>query len=150
MDDSWQAHIETIKQFYEVCLNQHRPELLPELFTQDVVFHPNEQRGLDAFRVHVAGLREAFPDQHFTVEDLLVDDSRAAARWRMDATHLGPIGGVAATGKRVTQDAIVIYRFEGDKIAELWVQVDQLGVLRQMGVVPPAPRAGQAHPQARS
>lgn len=149
MTEARQSHIDTIRRFYEVCLNHHRPELLPELFTRDVVNQPGE-RGLEAFIAHVAGLWEAFPDQHFTVEDVFADGDRAAARWRMDATHLGPIGGVAATGKRVTQHAIVIYRFEGDKIAELWVQVDQLGALRQMGVVPPTPHAGATHPQVRS
>jgi hypothetical protein len=41
---------------------------------------------------------------------------------------------------------VVFYRFEGAKIAEVWIQVDQLGVLRQIGVqIPglPAQAAGR-------
>lgn len=54
----------------------------------------------------------------------------------MDAIHSGSIAGILATGKRVQQQANVIFRFEQDKIAEVWTQMDQVGMLRQLGIDP--------------
>jgi predicted ester cyclase len=55
---------------------------------------------------------------------------------------------VPPTGKQLTEQAVVFYRFENGKIAEIWAQMDQLGILRQIGVeIPgmPAPPRPNAH-----
>ena len=57
-------------------------------------------------------------------------------RWSMDAKHQGPLAGIPATGKTIQQRANVIYRMQAGKIAEGWAQMDQIGVLRQIGVDP--------------
>lgn len=132
----------TIHRFYEQCLNQRQSEILPELYTADAVVHtPNGDRtGLAAIQETVDGVHAMFPDHQFSVEDVIVSGDKAAARWSMTATHTAPIGGVAPTGRPITQNAIVLYRFEDDRIAEQWLQLDQAGVLRQIGVpIPGAP-----------
>jgi steroid delta-isomerase-like uncharacterized protein len=139
--DTKSNHIETVRKFYEVCLNQHKPELLEELISPEIVNHFANQRGIEAFRANLANMRRIFPDQRFTVEDVLTDGNSAAARWRMEATHSAPLAGVPATGKRVTQRGIVMYRFEGAKISEIWVQVETLGMMQQLGAFPSPPLA---------
>ena len=131
-----QALAETVRSLYE-ALNQNQPEVLPALVHENIVFHGGtEERGIAAYQTLVARLRVAFPDQHFTVQDLIVNEERVVVRWTMDATHGGPLAGIPATGKRVQQRAIVIYRFEGGKIVEVWAQMDQVGMLRQLGIEP--------------
>jgi steroid delta-isomerase-like uncharacterized protein len=126
----------TIHRFYEQCLNQNRPELIPELFSPNVVLHSStgDATGLLAIRQTVDRVRAMFPDYHFVVEDVITNGDKAAARWSMTATNTAPIAGIPPTGRPITQNAIVFYRFEDGKITEFWLQMDQLGVLRQIGV----------------
>ena len=125
-----------IHRFYEECLNQRHSDILPELFTANVVIHSSapETVGLDGIRQTVNRVHAMFPDHHFTVDDVVVNGDKAAARWTMTATNTAPLSGIAPTGRAITQHAVVFYRFEEGKIAEFWVQMDQLGVLRQVGV----------------
>ncbi|RZU41059.1 ester cyclase [Edaphobacter modestus] len=126
----------TIHSFYDQCLNQRQSGLLPELFTADAVAHtPNgDSTGLADVQQTVERVHAMFPDHHFTIDDIIVNGDKAAARWTMTATNTAPIGGIPPTGKPITQRANVFYRFEDGKIAELWLQLDQIGVLRQIGV----------------
>ena len=130
------THAATIHRLYEECLNQGRTDLLQELVTANVVNHTgsNEQRGLAAFEQGMQQVRAMYPGGHFTVDDVFTNGDKGAARWTMIATNTVPILGVAPTGRQLTNHGVVFYRFEGAKIAEVWIQVDQLGVLRQIGV----------------
>lgn len=145
-------HATVIHRFYEQVLNQHNSELIPELFTPAVVTHATTGNGagIEAIRRSVDSVHGLFPKHHFTVEDVVVNGDKAAARWTMTAVNTAPIAGVPPTGKPITNSAIVFYRFEGGKIAELWIQIDQLGVFRQIGVQlpggPPASAPAASHP----
>jgi steroid delta-isomerase-like uncharacterized protein len=137
MTASEAANIETIRKLYDQVLNQNKPELLPALLSEDVVLHTaTEERGIAAYQALTDRLRVGFAEMHFTIQDLIASGDRVAVRWSMDAKHAGPFAGVPATGKRVEQRANVIYRLEGGKIAEGWAQMDQLGMLRQIGIDP--------------
>lgn len=144
-----------IHRFYEECLNQHNSGILPELFTPNVIIHSSapDTTGIDGVRQTVARVHAMFPNHHFTIDDIVVNGDKAAARWTMTATNTAPIAGIPPTGKPITQHAVVFYRFEDGKIAEFWAQMDQLGVLRQLGVqlpgvqLPPLPAPAQ--PAAR-
>jgi steroid delta-isomerase-like uncharacterized protein len=131
------ANIETVRKLYDEVLNHNKPELLPALLSPDIVFHTaTEERGLAAYQALTDRLRVAFAEMHFTIHDLIASGDRVAMRWSMSAKHSGPLAGIPATGKRVEQRANVIYRMEGGKIAEGWAQMDQLGMLRQIGIDP--------------
>ena len=71
--------------------------------------------------------RGAFADMRLTVEDQVAEGD---TRWRGEMTHTGDLGGVAATGRRVTIAGITIDRLEGGKIVEAWRSIDTLGLLR--------------------
>jgi steroid delta-isomerase-like uncharacterized protein len=130
------AQATAIHRFYEECLNQHHSEILPELFSANVITHSNgpDTTGLAALSQTVDRVHAMFPDHHFIVDDIVVSGDKAAARWTMTATNTAPIAGIPPTGKPIIQRAVVFYRFEDGKIAEFWAQMDQLGVLRQVGV----------------
>ncbi len=109
------------------------------LVTPDYVRHdPNapEVRGPEAERQLVAMYRAAFPDLHFTVEHLVADGDLVVARFTVRGTHRGELMGIPATGAQVTLDAMELFRLAGGKVAEQWVAMDALGLLRQLGAVP--------------
>ncbi len=123
-----QANAGAVRQLYENYLNENRAELLPSLVSEDVAFHSvTEEKGIAAYAALTDRLRIAFHGMHFTLLDLIASDDRVVVRWTMDATHAGPLAGIPATGKRVQQRGIVIYRLENGRIAEVWAQMDQDG-----------------------
>ncbi len=80
----------------------------------------------------------AFPDHHESIEDLLAEGDRVAARHRFRGTQHGPLGPYPPTGKVLTADYIAIYRLHDGRIVEAWAEWDNLSGLAQLGHVAPA------------
>jgi predicted ester cyclase len=70
------------------------------------------------------------------IEDLIAEEDKVVARWWSRATHRGDYMGIPPTGKEVEFTGISFYRIEGGKIAESWTIEDELGLMRQIAVVP--------------
>jgi steroid delta-isomerase-like uncharacterized protein len=138
-----QTNARTVRRLYESYLNENQTGLLPSLVSEDVAFHgPTEEHGIVAYAALTERLRIALHAMHFTLLDVIASDDRVVVRWTMDATHGGPLAGIPATGKRVQQRGTVIYRMEEGRIAEIWAQMDRMGMLQQLGIDPLA--AGKA------
>ena len=80
-------------------------------------------------------MRTAFPDLRFTIDDQIAEGDKVCVRYRVQATHTEPFQGIPATGKRIAYSGILIYRVEGNKVAEQWTEFDLLGFLRQLGAL---------------
>jgi steroid delta-isomerase-like uncharacterized protein len=80
--------------------------------------------------------RAAFPDLHFTVEDVIAVGDQVVVRWTSRGTHLGDLLGIPPTGKVATATGITILRVTDGKLAELWQDWDRLGLLQQLGAIP--------------
>ena len=119
----------------------HRGELdkIDDFFAPDFVRHDpgRELRGPEANRQFITGLRSAFPDAHYTVDDRIAEGDKVCLRYRFQGTHEGPFLGIAPTGKRIAYSGILIYRILNNKIAEQWTEFDLLGFLKQLGALPP-------------
>ena len=126
--------------------NQGNTAAINDLFTATAVTHgrtaSEDIQGSEGFKQYVTRLRTAFPDLHLTVEDQIAEGDRVANRFTMHGTQkgemqMGPSSTIPSTGKEVTITGIVINRIENGKIAETWVNVDDLGRLQQLGLFPP-------------
>ena len=108
-------------------------DLLDELLAPDFVDH-SLPVGMDpsfaGAKRAVKGAHDAFPDGHWTVEDLIAEGEKVVIRWKMQATHEHQFRGIAPGGKPVTVTGITILRITNGKIAERWVNWDSLA-LRQ-------------------
>jgi steroid delta-isomerase-like uncharacterized protein len=120
--------------------------LADEILSPEAVFHgtrgDGELRGADAMKAFVAGYRRAFPDAHSTVEDQVAEGDTVVTRWRARGTHRGQLGPMPATDREFEMDGVTIERIEDGRIAEVWVVRDELGLLRQLGVLPEPAHAG--------
>ncbi len=115
-----------------------------ELLAPDYVQHdPVRPTPLDRERLKQIYplLRAAFPDLRFAVEDLVGEEDKVAARYTFRGTHRGAFRGVAPTGGPVVGTGIAVFRLADGRIAEVWANWDQLGLLQQIG-------AGSAPEQA--
>ena len=78
----------------------------------------------------------AFPDLHFTVEDMIAEGDKVVTRLTIRGTQQGAFMGISPTGKQATVTAIDIHRFAGSKSVEHWLNMDTLGLLQQLGTIP--------------
>jgi steroid delta-isomerase-like uncharacterized protein len=110
-----------------------------EVYAADCVIHEadDDLRGVEALKQFAAVFLEAFPDLQITVEDAVAEGDKVVTRWTGHGTHQGELMGNAPTGNPVTVTGITIHRLEGGKIAEEWEMFDMLGIMQQIGTVPP-------------
>lgn len=121
--------------FIEV-LNDRNLTAIEELFSPEFVDHTPEG-GIASLQDFVAGLQSdhlAFPDLEVTILDQIADRDRVVTRCRARGTHLGPYAGLPATAISIQVNSIHIFRVKEYQICEHWGLVDQLGLLRQLGV----------------
>lgn len=111
---------------------------IDESVTPGLLFHapvPFGATGPQALKNVMAALHEAFPDLHVAVDDLIAEDDKVVGRQTVTGTHRGDYMGVAPTGKSVRYNEIFIFRFAGDRVAEIWGVVDVLAQLKQLGAI---------------
>jgi len=92
--------------------------------------------GLEELRAGIAGALDAFPDFELSIDDVIAEGDKVAARWTSRGTHQGELLGVPPTDKLITQEGMVFYRMSHARIAEVWFYADNLGLMQQLGVVP--------------
>jgi steroid delta-isomerase-like uncharacterized protein len=125
-----------IDRLFDTCFNQGDLTLLDDLVSPDYV-GPLGERGPGGFKKVVVGLRTAFPDIHYVVDDLVAENDKVAVRWHWSGTHQSPFRMFPATHKKVSSTGTGIFRFGGGKIVAATLETDRLGFLQQVGAVPP-------------
>lgn len=127
------------KQFVQF-INTADENLAQQLISPVANFHvpdqPEPLQGPKGYLMIIAMMRHGFPDIQWTLEDMVAEDDKVAARFTMRGTHQGEFFGVPPTGKPIVVQAINFYRLAGDQIVEEYGQPDMLGLLRQIGAVP--------------
>jgi steroid delta-isomerase-like uncharacterized protein len=116
---------------------------LDELVAREFIRHSraagSEVRSREQLKAYFQREFETFPDAMETVEDLIVEGDKVAARHRFHGTQQGPMGPYPPSGKSITADYLAIYRLEGGRIIEAWAEWDNLSGLEQLGhYTPPA------------
>jgi len=132
-----------IRRAYDELWNERNVEVVDELVTEDFLNHaapPDRQRGRQGLKDVVRMFEGAFPDFRYEVEDVISEGEKVAVRDVFRGTHQGDFVGIPATVNRVTMEAIHIYRFREGKLAEHWVARDDLGMMQQLGAIPPPGR----------
>ena len=94
---------------------------------------PDQAPGAAGVKARFAGLRTAFPDLRFVLDEVVADGALVAARSHWTGTHRSVFLGIAPTGRRITVSVMDFYRFEGGRIVEHWANVDDFGMLSQLG-----------------
>ena len=98
-----------------------------------------EVRSLDDFKTFLQADFASFPDSRVTVNRIMSEDDMVALHATYAATQEGPMGPFPATGKRMEVPFIGMLRIADGKIAEMWVEWDNLAGLTQLGHFPPGP-----------
>ena len=127
-----------VSEFIESLFSKGDLDAVERFTTPDFVFHDapfgvgGDREGIRAAAVMMrAGFPDWRSDQHLLVaeEDIVVEQFTASG------THRGEVMGVAPTGTTVSLKGINIFRLKDARIVERWGRLDELGMLRQLGVV---------------
>jgi predicted ester cyclase len=112
--------------------------------------------GLHAIEQSMRLFLAAFSDWQVRIDALVAEAEDVMMRWTAGGIQTGVLEGTAATevlqknayyrrlarlaptGRRVSITGVVHLRFRGGKIASLWLLVDTLELIRQVGILPSA------------
>ncbi len=136
-----EANKEVIRQFTKVLNNQNW-DALDNLVAPNFVRHsqatPDVQvKSLEEFKQLQKEFLKSIPDQKVTIEKLVAEGNYVAGLATYSGTQDGPMPPFPPSGKKVESKFISIFRLEEGKIAELWVEWDNLAMLQQLGHYPP-------------
>ena len=117
----------------EETMNQRNLAVFNELHSPDYVCHLNSRtiQGPEPLKQLLSMVLTAFPDLHYTFEDLFGEGDRVVVRYTSRGTHKGDFMGIPPTGKQVTVTGIDIMHIANGKILEEWINND---LMQQLGV----------------
>ena len=105
----------------------------------DVVNHalmPGLPPGLEGWKMMAGMFFAAFPDMQVEINDLVAEGDKVVTRWTARGTNTGEMMGMPASGKSVTLTGITIDHYRDGKSFEHWENLDMLGMMQQLGVIP--------------
>jgi steroid delta-isomerase-like uncharacterized protein len=137
------------RRYVEEVGNEGKPDVADEIFDNYLAHQADGsvlERGPEDVKRFMGEFRKAFPDFHCTVEDQIAEGDKVVTRWRMRGTHEGEFRGIAPTGSELDITGMGIFRFSGGKVVESWDNFDQLGMMRQLGVVQAPEKSQETSP----
>jgi predicted ester cyclase len=130
-----------IRRYFEEIDARRDASVLDEFVAPDFVDH-NPSPG---FTPDLEGLKQSFvhflsatPDGYHIVEDMIAEGDKVMSRISAYGTQTGELFGIPPTGKQIRTTGIAVHRIANSKIVEHWNEIDNLGTMQQLGVVPPA------------
>lgn len=115
--------------------------LVEEFFAPAYLPHdpsnPARPGGIEGARQFIAQLHATEGEISYEPEHILGDGDLVAYNWTLRFDHTGPMMGVPPSGRTITVTGMDLFRLDGGKIVESWAYADALGMLIQMGAIPP-------------
>lgn len=123
---------------YEAFVHRQDATAVRAQLTADFVDHempPGTPAGPEGALKLMEMLHGAFPDLRVRIDDIVAEGDRVAVRATWTGTHRGefPFLRIPPTNRSVVFTGMVLWRIDGDKIAERWATLDRLGLQMQLG-----------------
>ena len=127
-----------VRRFFDVGPSRGDCSAARELLAPDFALHVPlpAAAGVQGMIDVITACRAAFEHLNVTVEDMVAEGDRVAARFTARGVHKGAFMGLPPTGKPITMTGIEIFRIKDGKIAELWGEANLLGLMQQLGILP--------------
>ncbi|MFF3308684.1 ester cyclase [Streptomyces sp. NPDC002952] len=128
----------TVTDFIEALFTKGDLGAVDVWLAEDFVDHdppfggPADREGM---RAAGAMFRAAFPDWHSDTGLLIGEGDLVVEQFTASGTQRGEILGVAPTGRTLSLRGINIFRLRDGRVVERWGRLDELGLLRGLGLV---------------
>ena len=124
-------------------VNSGNLDVIDEIMAPNFVAH-GEAMGLqegqdvrEAMKQGIMWAKMLVPDLKVSIVDTVAQGEKVACRLVFQGTHTGTDGQIPASGNKIEYTAIAINRFEDGLLVERWFNSDEMGMMRQMGLLPP-------------
>jgi predicted ester cyclase len=126
-------HIDIVRRWLRLADDGFKGDFT-EFFSPDYRGHVSGRIHMDLMELQrlERGFSVAFSDVRRTIEDIWGIADKVVLRITTRARHVGEYQDIPATDRSVRVTGIVIYRFEGGKIAESWGELDFAGLWCQL------------------
>jgi steroid delta-isomerase-like uncharacterized protein len=108
--------------YFEEVINKQQPHLLEEIYAEDYYFlsleSGSEGRGLKEFKEFLPYLFKAFPDIHYTIDQLVAEGDEVVAQVTVRGTHQDEYWGYPPSNNRIEVTEVFFYKFRDGKIIE--------------------------------
>ena len=129
-----EENLRLARRLYEEAWGKGSVGVMDELVSQDLRDTYHRERGRESLKRNVAGLRRAFPDLVFALEDQRAEGDTVVTRWKMGGTDTGGVLWYPPTGRRVTFGGTFVDRFSEGRLVEHGGEADVGGLLGQLGL----------------
>ena len=138
-DNAQLNNAQIVRRFTDEVITQGDMDLASQFVWEDVVEQvpfPGQGPGLEGLKDVLRGMRTAFPDLVFAIQEQVTEGEKVVSRFEWTGTHKAPFLGVPATGRPVRVWGIVIDRFQEGRIKDTRIIMDIFGLMMQLGVLP--------------
>lgn len=128
-----------VRTFFEEVRSGRDPDYASNVMAEQVLAHQviSEEevtvtRTPSDYADHVREMIEAYGEFSLEIQEMLTQGDKVYVRWRQTGTHIGEVDGYSPTNLPVIEIASAVYRVENEQIAEYWIQIDRLGIEKQL------------------
>ena len=138
-----EANKDIVRRFAE-AVNNNDYEALDNVVASNFIRHSQATpevniRSLEEFKQFAKASSVTFPDMKGIIDIIVAEKDLVAVYTTFTGTQKGPMGPFPASGNKMVSMTMAIFRLENGKIAELWIEWDNLAILTQLGLLPPPP-----------
>ena len=129
-----------VNRFIEGGINLGKIDSIAQFVWEDVVEQvplPGQGSGLEGLKDVLRGMRSAFPDLHFSVEEQIAEGDKVLTRFEWTGTHRSDFLGVPATGRSVKVWGTVLDRLQDGRIKDTRIIMDVFGLMMQLAAFTP-------------
>ena len=126
---------ELIRRIFEEAWSNGDFSILDEVVSDEIVFHYNGSTmttDIQSLPSLVGQWRTAFPDLELAVRHLVEEGDVVAVSLTLTGTHRGDWWGIPPTGRAVSAEEMMFFRFEQGALVEMWEVFDELGLRKQL------------------
>ncbi len=125
------------RKYLEEIINRKRPDLLKEVFTDDVQIIGGKESGhLKRLEDFLTYFFKAFPDITYTVEEVVAEGNKVMVKANVKATHQGEFWGYQPLGNKLDIREMFVFTMENGKVKSHSGYPDMLNLDKQLKAKP--------------
>lgn len=132
-------NIAIVRKFFDVGPSKGDLAAADAILAPEFSLHtplPTPGPGIEAMNNVITTCRAAFHGLNVTIDDIMADGDKVTARFTARGMHTGEFMGLPPTAKAITMTGIEIFLVKEGMITELWGEVNLMGLMQQLGILP--------------
>ena len=125
------------RRFMEEAWGKGNQDVVDELLADNFILQNPPQDVIptkDGYKEWIGMIGSVFSVVETTLDDIIAEGDKVVIRWTYTSTLKSEYMGIPPSDNQIIMTGMSIDRFENGKIVEEWIEMDQLGMMMQMGM----------------